>query len=153
MGQPPTPDPNPDKHEDLEELGAPVYQGSGLSVRALTTEELQRFLHAHHDQPTQPWAAAGAALDPPGHPAGVPWAAPEAAPAPPAPPWSAPAEPAEAAVGSPGRSALAQYRHRRREELAAWTRSLAWRAPLVPPPASPDRPSRPRPTWPGPRPR
>jgi hypothetical protein len=34
-------------------------------------------------------------------------------------------------LGSPSRSALAAYRRRRSEELAAWTRSLAWRAPLV----------------------
>jgi hypothetical protein len=34
-------------------------------------------------------------------------------------------------LGSPGRSALAAYRRRRGEELAAWTRTLAWRAPLV----------------------
>jgi hypothetical protein len=33
--------------------------------------------------------------------------------------------------GSPGRSALAAYRRRRAAELVAWTRSLAWRAPLV----------------------
>jgi hypothetical protein len=124
MGQHPTPDPDPDKHEDPEELGAPVYEGSGLSVRALTAEELQRFLHAHHGQPPQPlgsgWAAA---LDPAGHPAGVPWAAPEAELALPGPrpSRSAAAEPAEAAAGSPGRSALAQYRRRRHQELAAWT--------------------------------
>jgi hypothetical protein len=34
-------------------------------------------------------------------------------------------------LGSPGGSALAAYRRRRREELASWTRSLAWRPPLV----------------------
>jgi Nuclease-related domain len=34
-------------------------------------------------------------------------------------------------LGSPGRSALAAYQRRRAEELAAWTRSLAWRAPLI----------------------
>jgi hypothetical protein len=34
-------------------------------------------------------------------------------------------------LGSPGRSALAAYRRRRASELAAWMRSLAWRAPLV----------------------
>jgi len=101
------------------------------SVRALTAEELQRFLDAHTGHPTQPLGSGWAALDPAGHPAGVPWAAPEAAPALPGPPRSAPAEPAEATAGSPGRSALAQYRRRRREELAAWTRSLVWRAPLV----------------------
>jgi hypothetical protein len=41
------------------------------------------------------------------------------------------AEPPSGSLGSPGRSALAAYRRRRAEELAAWTRSLAWRAPLV----------------------
>ena len=128
MGQHPTPDPDPDKHEDLEALGASVYEGSGLSVRALTAEELQRFLDAHTGQPTRPLGSGWAALDPPGHPAGVPWTAPEAAPALPGPPPSAAAK---AAVGSPGRSALAQYRRRRSQELAAWTRSLVWRAPLV----------------------
>jgi hypothetical protein len=34
-------------------------------------------------------------------------------------------------VGRPGRSAHAQYRRRRAAELAGWTRSLIWRAPLV----------------------
>jgi hypothetical protein len=49
-------DPDPDDYKDeeeLEELGTPLYQGSGLSVRALTAEELQRFLDAHHDQPAR----------------------------------------------------------------------------------------------------
>jgi hypothetical protein len=41
MRQPQDPDPYDDEdEEDLEELGTPVYQGSGLSVRALTAEEL-----------------------------------------------------------------------------------------------------------------
>jgi hypothetical protein len=40
------PDPYEDDEEDLEELGTPVYQGSGPSVRALTAEELQRSLDA-----------------------------------------------------------------------------------------------------------
>jgi Nuclease-related domain len=131
MGQHSTPDPDPDKDDDLEGLGAPVYEGSGLSVRALTAEELQRFLDAHHGQPTQPLGSGWAILDPPGHPAGVPWAAPEPALALPGPPRSTSVEPAEAAAGSAGRSALAQYRRRRSQELAAWTRSLVWRAPLV----------------------
>jgi hypothetical protein len=34
-------------------------------------------------------------------------------------------------LGSPGHSALAAYRHRRATELAAWARSLTWRAPPV----------------------
>jgi hypothetical protein len=46
-------------------------------------------------------------------------------------PLAVPAEPITGSRGSPGRSALAQYRRRRAEELVAWTRSLAWRAPLV----------------------
>jgi transposase len=34
-------------------------------------------------------------------------------------------------LGSPGRSALVEYRRRRALELAAWTRTLARRAPLI----------------------
>jgi hypothetical protein len=41
------------------------------------------------------------------------------------------AEPPSGSLGSPGRSALAAYWRRRTEELAGWTHSLAWRAPLV----------------------
>jgi hypothetical protein len=128
MRQHPTPDSDPYKDEDPEELGAPVYEGSGLSVRALTAEELQRFLDAHHGQSTQPLGSSWAALDPAGRPSVVPWASPGAEPALPEPPPSAPAEPA---AGSPGCSALTAARRRRATELAAWTRSLAWRAPLV----------------------
>jgi Nuclease-related domain len=43
----------------------------------------------------------------------------------------APAEPPSGSLGSPGRSALVEYRRRRAEELTTWTRTLAWRAPLV----------------------
>jgi hypothetical protein len=110
--------------EDLEELGTPVYQGSGLSVRALTAEELQRFLDAHHGQPAELMGSGWAALDPPGHPLGVPRT-------PPAATLPIVAGPPSGSLGSPGRSALAAARRRRREELAAWTRTLAWRAPLV----------------------
>jgi hypothetical protein len=113
-----------DEDEDLKELGTPVYQGTGLSVRALTAEELQRFLDAHADQPAKLLGSGWAALDPPGHPGGPP-----TTPAPTLP--VVPAEPPTGSLGSPGRSALAAYRRRRAEELAAWTRSLAWRAPLV----------------------
>ena len=120
------PDPDDYEHEeDLEEFGTPVYQGSGLSVRALTAEELQRFLDAHQDQPAQRLGSGWAALDPPGHPLGVP-RTPPAATQP-----VVPAEPVTGSLGSPGRSALAAYRRRRAAELAAWTRTLAWRAPLV----------------------
>jgi hypothetical protein len=50
---------------------------------------------------------------------------------PPGPLAAVPAGPVNGSLGSPGRSALAAYRRRRASELAAWTRSLAWRAPLV----------------------
>ena len=52
MGQHSNPDADRDE-DDLEELGMPFYQGTGLSVRALTAEELQQFLDAHTDQPAQ----------------------------------------------------------------------------------------------------
>jgi Nuclease-related domain len=110
--------------EDLEALGTPVYQGTGLSVRALTAEELQRFLDAHADQPAELVGSGWAALDPPGHLLG-------GARTPPATVAAVPAEPVTGSRGSPGRSALATYRRRRAEELAGWTRTLVWRAPLV----------------------
>jgi len=119
--------PNPDRYEDedLEELGTPVYRGDGLAVRGLDAEELQRFLDAHQGQPAQLLGRGWAALDPPGRPFGVP-RTPPAATQPPVP-----AEPITGSYGSPGRSALGAYRRQRALELAAWTRSLAWRAPLV----------------------
>jgi hypothetical protein len=120
-----------DEDEELEELGTPVYQGTGLSVRALTAEELQRFLDAHHGQPAELLGSGWAALDPPGHPSGVPRTLPEAELESPGPPAAVPAGPVTGSLGSPGRSALAAYRRRRGEELAGWARSLAWRAPLV----------------------
>jgi hypothetical protein len=111
--------------QDPEELGTPVYQGTGLSVRALTAEELQRFLDAHQGQPAELLGSGWAALDPLGHALGVP-RTPPAATQP-----VVPAGPPAGRLGNPGRSALAAYRRRRGEELAAWMRSLAWRAPLV----------------------
>jgi hypothetical protein len=110
--------------QDLEELGTPVYQGSGLSVRALTAEELQRFLDAHHDQPPELLGSGWAALDQLAQPLGVPRT-------PPAATLPMPAGPVTGSLGSPGRSALAAARRRRAEELAGWARSLLWRAPLV----------------------
>jgi hypothetical protein len=112
-----------EKDQDLEELGTPLYQGSGLSVRALTAEELQRFLDAHAGQPAELLGSGWAALDPPGHPLGGPRTPPA--------PTALPAGPVTGSHGSPGRSALAEYRRRRALELAGWTRSLVWRAPLV----------------------
>jgi hypothetical protein len=126
------PDPGPYEDENLEVLGTPVYEGSGLSVRALTAEELQRFLDAHHGQPARRLGSGWTALDPPpGHPLGVPRTLPPAELEPPRPPPLPAAELDAGGFGRPGRSALAQYRRRRAEELAAWARSLAWRVPLV----------------------
>jgi hypothetical protein len=120
-----------DEDEDLEELGTPVYQGSGLSVRALAAEELQRFLDAHDGQPAELLGSGWreAAVSPPPDAArlgevGSSDLVPAARGVP-------PARPVSGSLGSPGRSALAAARRQRSEELAAWTRSLAWRAPLV----------------------
>jgi Nuclease-related domain len=123
-------DPDDFHDEDLDgenlddEFGRPVYQGTGLTVQALTAEELQRFLDAHAGQPARLLGGGWAALDQPGHPLWGPRTPPAAAGA------AMPAE-VSGSHGSPGRSALVEYRRRRALELAAWTRSLAWRAPLV----------------------
>jgi hypothetical protein len=126
------PDPEPyEEEQDLEELGTPVYEGSGLSVRALTAEELQQVLDAHVGQPAERLGSGWAALDPPGHSSKAPRTPPGAEPNPPGPePWT-PAGLVTGSLGCPGRSALAQYRWRRTLELAAWVRSLAWRVPLI----------------------
>jgi hypothetical protein len=130
MGQPPNPDPDKDE-DDLEELGTPFYQGTGLSVRALTAEELEQFLDAHADQPTELLGSGWAALDRRSHPLTVSRTPPGAEPAPPQPQPVLPAQHVTGSLGHPGRSALTQYRRRRAIELAAWTPSLTWRAPLV----------------------
>jgi hypothetical protein len=129
MRQPQDPD---DYDEDLdryddedEQFGRPVYQGTGLTVRELNAEELQRFLDANVGQPAQLLGSGWAALDPPGRPFGGP-RTPPAATQP-----VVPAEPITGSYGSPGRSALGAYRRRRAPELAGWTRTLAWRVPLV----------------------
>jgi hypothetical protein len=126
--------PDPDGYEDegnLEALGTPFYQGGGLSVRALTVEELQQFLDAHTGQPARRLGSGWAALDPPAHPLEGSRTPPGAEPGPSGPQPAIPAERLAGSVGRPGRSALTQYRRRRAEELAGWTRSLAWWAPLV----------------------
>jgi hypothetical protein len=117
---------HPDRYDDDDDqFGRPVYQGTGLTVRELSAEELQRFLDAHAGQPAQLLGSGWAALDPSAYPLGGLRTPPAAAVA------AVQAEPVTGSHGSPGRSALAQYRRRRALELAAWTRSLAWRAPLV----------------------
>jgi hypothetical protein len=112
------------RYDEDDEFGRPLYQGSGLTVRELTAEELQGFLDAHHGQPAQLLGSGWAGLDPPAS-LGVPWT-PLAATQP-----MAPAGPPAGSLGRPGRSALVEYRRRRALELAGWTGGLAWRAPLV----------------------
>jgi hypothetical protein len=126
--------PNPDDFhdEDLDDdLGRPVYQGSGLTLRELDAEQLQRFLDAHAGQPARLLGSGWAALDPPEHALGVPRTPPGAGLEAPEPLATVPAEPITGSQGRPGRSALAEYRRRRALELAGWTRTLTWRAPLV----------------------
>jgi hypothetical protein len=122
--------PDPDEG-DLEEFGTPVYQGPGLSVRALTAEELQQFLDAHAGQPAELLGSGWAVLDPSGHPLGGSPTPSRAGQELPGPLPSVAAEPPSGSLGIPGRSALAAYRRRRATELAVWTRTLAWRAPIV----------------------
>ena len=86
-------DPDDLDHEDLDDdLGRPIYHGSGLSVRELTAEELQRFLDAHAGQPAQRLGSGWAALDP----------EPSRWPRPPAV-WAAPAAPPSSSTGGGAR--------------------------------------------------
>src|SRR6266545_2066252 len=69
--------PQPFDPDDLE-LGTPVYEGTGLSVRALTAEEADRFLAAHAGQPAQPLGSGWDALQPSAQPTGgPPWGSPD----------------------------------------------------------------------------
>ena len=96
-------DPDDLDHEDLDDdLGRPIYHGSGLSVRDMTAEELHRFLDAHAGQPAQRLGSGWAALDPPGRSYWVPWTPPRAEPE---PPGTQPLAPAAGSLGRPGRSA------------------------------------------------
>jgi hypothetical protein len=146
------PDPDPDgqaggdldpwRADDLEddpeelELGTPVYEGTGLSVRALTGEELDRFLQAHAGQPAQLLGSGWDALPPPAEPTGATLRGSPERPGPAALGWPAslPAGPRltpRGGYGSPGRSALATYWQQRAAELAGWARTAAWRAATI----------------------
>src|SRR5919197_89981 len=133
MDQPHAHDDPDDDLEDLE-LGTPVYEGTGLSVRALTADELERFLQAHAGQPGRllgsGWRGAADAAS---SSTEVPlWGSPD--PTGPAAPGWQPSLPTRTRLaprggyGSPGRSALQQYRRERAAELAGWARSAGWRA-------------------------
>jgi hypothetical protein len=125
----------PDDLDDLDdgELGTPVYEGTGLTVRALTHEELARFLDAHAgepvrllgtgwDQPPPPQPPPVRRAPDPSGAAGAGW---------PAPVLADPTRTPAGGYGTPGRSAAAMYRRERARERAAWARTLPWRAALV----------------------
>jgi hypothetical protein len=153
MHQPQPFDPDPDDQaadqldpwsaDDLEddpeelELGTPVYEGTGLSVRALTAEELDRFLQAHAGQPAQLLGSGWDALQPSARPTRGPRRGSPVGPLDPAAlGWQAPlpAGPRPGprrGYGSPGRSALQTYRQERAAELAGWGRTAGWRAAAV----------------------
>jgi hypothetical protein len=153
MHQPPPFDPDPDdqagdldpwRADDLQddpqelELGTPVYEGTGLSVRALTAEELDRFLAAHAGQPARLLGSGWDALQPPAEPTGAPLrGSPDPDPLGPAAlGWQSPVPAGprlgrRGGYGSPGRSALKTYRQQRAAELAGWARSAAWRAAAI----------------------
>jgi hypothetical protein len=120
----------PDRLDDLE-LGTPVYQGTGLTVRALSAEELTRFLHTHAQEPARRLGAGWDQLPPP------PPARPSTAPTGrvglgwPVPVLADPTHTPTGGYGTPGRSALATYRHERARERGAWARTLPWRAAVV----------------------
>jgi hypothetical protein len=136
MHQPSPFDPDDLEPDDFDDgaFGTPVYQGTGLTVRALTHEELARFLDAHADEPARLLGAGWDRLQPqpstppaqrapePGGPAGVGW---------PAPVLADPTHSPRGGYGTPGRSALATYRRERARERTAWTRTLPWRAAVV----------------------
>jgi hypothetical protein len=125
-----------DDPQELE-LGTPVYEGTGLSVRALTAEEVDRFLQAHAGQPAQLLGSGWDALQPPARqPIGGPLrGSPEplgsAALGWPAPLPAGPRPGPRGGYGSPGRSALLRYRQQRAAELAGWARTAGWRAAAI----------------------
>jgi hypothetical protein len=120
----------PDDLDD-EAFGTPVYEGTGLTVRALSAEELDMFLDAHAGEPVRLLGSGWNRLEspPPARISPAPFGPARAG-------WPAPvlADPTLAPAGgygTPGRSALAMYRRERARERAAWARSLPWRAALV----------------------
>ena len=72
-----------DDDDDVGEQDEPLYQGTGLTVRALSPEQLQRFLDAHHGQPARllgsGWEHLGGGASAPESP-DPPWGSPAAGP-------------------------------------------------------------------------
>jgi hypothetical protein len=125
-------DPDDLEPDDLdEELGTAVYQGTGLSVRALSAEELARFLDTHADQPARRLGAGWEQLPPPPPARHSPAPTGRVEVGGPAPVLADPTPTPTGGYGTPGRSALATYRRERARERGAWARSLPWRAAVV----------------------
>jgi hypothetical protein len=137
MHQPNRHDPEGLEPDDLDSDGAfgtPVYEGTGLTVRALTREQLAGFLDAHAEEPARLLGAGWERLQPqpstpptqpapdPAGPAGAGW---------PTPVLADPTRSPRGGYGAPGRSALATYRRERAGERAVWARTLPWRAAVV----------------------
>jgi hypothetical protein len=123
---------DPDDLDDDQELGTPVYEGTGLTVRALTHEQLARFLHAYAQEPARLLGAGWDQPPPPAPPtAGLPDPSGLVAPGWPAPVLADPTRTPRGGYGTPGHSALAMYRRERARELTAWARTLPWRAAVV----------------------
>jgi hypothetical protein len=100
-------------------------------VRALTHQELTRFLDAHAQEPARP---LGAGWDQPPRPtpaAGLPAPSGLVAPGWPAAGLADPTRTARGGYGTPGRSAMATYRRERARERAAWARTLPRRVAVV----------------------
>jgi hypothetical protein len=126
-------DPDDLEPDDLdEELGTPVYQGTGLTVRALSAEELARFLDTHAQEPARRLGAGWDQLEPTPPPAWhstAPTGRVEVGG--PAPVLADPTHTPTGGYGTPGRSALATYRRERARERGAWARTLPGRAAVV----------------------
>jgi hypothetical protein len=120
-----------DDFDDGEELGTVVYEGTGLTVRALTAEQLDRFLDAHDGQPAWPLGAGWDQLPPPPLLGESPGSFGPGGAGGPAPVLADPTRTPTGGYGTPGRSALAMYRRERARERTAWARSLPWRAAAV----------------------
>jgi hypothetical protein len=124
-----------DDPEELE-LGTPVYEGTGLSMRALTAEEVDRFLQAHAGQPARLLGSGWDPLQPSARPTGGPLRGSPDSLGPAALGWPAPLPAGlrpgpRGGYGSPGRSALQTYRQQRAAELAGWARTAGWRAAAI----------------------
>jgi len=120
---------DPDDLDDDEAFGTPVYQGTGLTVRALSAEELDLFLDAHASEPAR---LLGAGWDqPPSLARRSPAPVSAAGAGWPAAVLADPTRIPRGGYGTPGRSALTMYRRERARERAAWVRTLPWRAAVV----------------------